>query len=298
MISIAVTTYNGEKYLQEQLDSILNQTYSDFELVICDDCSSDSTVKILNEYKEKDLRIKVFTNEKNLGFKKNFEKAISFCNGDYIAFSDQDDVWNKNKLELSISEIGNNSLLCTNSELTDSNLNPLGYSMSEVIKVPNDFSDKTELLKILLHGNFVQGATILAKSNFIKKYLPIPENIIFHDWYFALCAELENGIKYLSPCTMKYRQHISNVTENNKKGLCETLKVHHYNKEKFKKDIMQSLCFVQLIKSNTKDAALNKYLDETKKYFISCYYAKFSALAYFNKYFAYFPNGGGKFNNA
>lgn len=90
MISIAMTTYNGEKYLREQLDSILNQTFSDFELIICDDCSKDATVKILEEYSLKDKRVRYFVNEKNLGFKKNFEKAISLCSGEYVAFSDQD----------------------------------------------------------------------------------------------------------------------------------------------------------------------------------------------------------------
>lgn len=72
MISIAMATYNGEKYLREQLNSILNQTYSDFELIICDDCSKDSTVKILEEYAKKDNRVKYFLNEENLGFKKKF----------------------------------------------------------------------------------------------------------------------------------------------------------------------------------------------------------------------------------
>jgi glycosyltransferase involved in cell wall biosynthesis len=76
MISIAMTTYNGEKFLKEQLDSILSQTYNDFELIICDDCSTDSTPVFLREYEKSDKRIKCFFNECNLGFLKNFEKAI------------------------------------------------------------------------------------------------------------------------------------------------------------------------------------------------------------------------------
>lgn len=76
-----MTTYNGEKYLCEQLDSILSQTYKDFELIICDDCSKDKTSEILNKYEQKDSRIKVFINKQTLGFKKNFEKAISLCRG-------------------------------------------------------------------------------------------------------------------------------------------------------------------------------------------------------------------------
>ena len=99
-ISIAMTTYNGEKYLAEQLDSILSQTHTDWELIICDDCSTDSTWQILQEYAQKDSRIKIYKNEQNLGFKKNFEKAIGLCTGDYIALSDQDDVWFPEHLSL------------------------------------------------------------------------------------------------------------------------------------------------------------------------------------------------------
>ena len=91
MISIAMATYNGAKYLREQIDSILAQTIQDFELVVCDDCSSDDTWDILKQYSDADKRIKVFRNESNMGFKRNFEKAMSLCGGDYIALSDQDD---------------------------------------------------------------------------------------------------------------------------------------------------------------------------------------------------------------
>lgn len=95
-----MATYNGEKYIREQIDSILTQSVQDFEIVVCDDCSSDSTVKILREYEKKDSRIKIFVNEKNLGFLKNFEKAVSLCSGEKIAFSDQDDIWTKDHLDV------------------------------------------------------------------------------------------------------------------------------------------------------------------------------------------------------
>lgn len=108
MTGIAMTTYNGEKYLKEQIDSILNQTVSDFELIVCDDVSSDSTMDILNDYAEKDDRVHVFRNEENLGFLKNFEKAIRICldrGAEYVALSDQDDVWTENHLEVLLNTI-------------------------------------------------------------------------------------------------------------------------------------------------------------------------------------------------
>ena len=93
---------------KEQIDSILNQTVSDFELIVCDDVSSDSTMDILNDYAEKDDRVHVFRNEENLGFLKNFEKAIRICldrGAEYVALSDQDDVWMKNHLEVLLNTI-------------------------------------------------------------------------------------------------------------------------------------------------------------------------------------------------
>ena len=92
LISIAIATYNGEKYLEEQLDSIYAQTYKNIEVIVTDDCSSDKTVEILKKY-YKSHGLKYVINETNLGFVKNFEKAISLCRGDYIALSDQDDIW-------------------------------------------------------------------------------------------------------------------------------------------------------------------------------------------------------------
>lgn len=293
MISIAMTTYNGEKYLREQLDSILNQTVQDFELVICDDCSKDSTVQILNEYSAKDKRVKVFVNEQNLGFKKNFEKAINLCTGDYIAFCDQDDVWNKNKLELSLNEIKDKSLLCTNAELVDSQLNPLGYTMEQTRTVNVPQGDQ-ELLKYLVHYNFVQGATVLARSDFIKKYMPIPSDIKFHDWYFAICAVLENGIAYLCEPTLKYRQHTNNVTENTKKTFLTRIRLGKYNTHQISLKCKQSICFVELIsKSSTWGDILKEFLEDTKKYYECLPQKKFYILKYVSKYYYLFGKNKG-----
>src|SRR5690606_33629827 len=105
LISIALCTYNGEKFLAEQLDSIVNQTYKNIEIIAVDDCSTDRTLTILQKYASKDVRVKVYSNKTNKGYSKNFEYAISLCTGDYIAVSDQDDIWVSDKLELLINKI-------------------------------------------------------------------------------------------------------------------------------------------------------------------------------------------------
>lgn len=221
MISIAMTTYNGEKYIREQLDSILNQTYKNFELIICDDFSTDSTVKIIKSYI--DPRIKLFINEKNIGFKKNFEKAIKLCTGEYIALSDQDDIWENNKLELCINNIGEHDLICTNSEIINSENISQHYTMKDVLKIKKIPNDQFKIFSHLVFTNFVQGSTILAKRDFILSTLPIPENFSYHDYWFGVMASMNNGIKYLDICTLNYRKHESQITINTYENFTQEL---------------------------------------------------------------------------
>ena len=97
MISVAMTTYNGEQYIKEQLTSIIHQSRQVNEIIICDDCSKDHTPEIIQSFQNqyKDINIKLYINEKNVGYRDNFKKAISLCSGDYIFISDQDDIWKK-----------------------------------------------------------------------------------------------------------------------------------------------------------------------------------------------------------
>ena len=212
MISIAMTTYNGEKYVGEQIDSILTQTISDFELIICDDCSKDNTVEIIKEKQKTDNRIKLHLNDNNLGFKKNFEKAISLCSGEYVALSDQDDIWERNHLELLYDNLGNYSLACGNAIMIDQYGQNKGVKLNEVEKL-HFINNKNKLIyRILFYGNCFQGASMLFKKETINSYLPIPEKIPYHDVWFAACATLDKGIVYSFEIINRYRQHGSNIT--------------------------------------------------------------------------------------
>lgn len=225
-ISIAMTTYNGEKYLREQLDSILRQSFTDWELVICDDCSKDSTRQILAEYAGKDNRIKIFENDKNLGFKKNFEKAISLCNGDYIALSDQDDIWLPQHLQILLNIIGNKSASFGNSLLVDANNKSLNRMLNEIDGF-NWLPPENKILWhiLFIHGPF-QGAAALFKSSFVKRLLPIPEGCLYHDAWFASCACMEDGIAYTFEPILRYRQHGNNVTAESHK--IKKSKIHRW----------------------------------------------------------------------
>ena len=217
MISIAMATYNGEKYLREQIDSILNQTIQDFELIVCDDCSTDTTWNILLDYQVQDKRIKCYRNEENLGFKKNFEKAIKLCTGEYIALSDQDDIWLPDHLEKLVNIIGVTDIACGNSELIDKTGKSSNKLLSDASDLCSLYSDEEMTYRLLCFTNPFQGASMLIKRNFLfEKALPMPEGVLYHDAWFAACACLSNGIHYTFDVVTLYRQHEKNASGQKK----------------------------------------------------------------------------------
>lgn len=279
-----MTTYNGENYIAAQIDSILNQTYKDIELIICDDCSTDKTPQLLKEYEKKDSRVHVYLNKKNLGFRKNFEQAINLCNGQYIALSDQDDIWQEWKLEESLSNLQNKNLICTNSELTDINGISLNYTMKNVMNYNYIPANPLTQFIHLLHSNFVQGSTILAETSFLKRCCPIPDEVPFHDIWFAINASLENGINYLDKCSIKYRQHDNQITSNSKHSILKDLVATNYDnaKECFK----QNVSLLQFYKNNL--SLKKEYLDileETIKYYEHMQNKDLFTYKYFCKYY-------------
>lgn len=207
LVSIALCTYNGERYLKAQLDSILNQTYSRIEVVVVDDHSTDSTFKLLEEYSKKDTRVRLFQNDRNLGFSANFEKAIKKCQGEYIAVADQDDIWEKTKISELLDHIGSHLLIYHDSEL----VNEYGYSL--LLKM----SDKINMIEgsdpyPFLFYNCVSGHSLMVRKELIDLAFPLPA-YGFHDHWMAFIAATYGSIKYYDRCLVKYRQHGSNVTD-------------------------------------------------------------------------------------
>lgn len=212
-----MATYNGEKYLREQIDSILNQTIQDFELIICDDCSTDTTWNILLDYQVQDKRIKCYRNEENLGFKKNFEKAIGLCTGEYIALSDQDDIWLPEHLEMLAKIIGDADIACGNSELIDKTGKSSNKLLSEASDLYVLYSYEKMTYRLLCYYNPFQGASMLIERNFLfEKALPMPAGVLYHDAWFAACACLSQGIQYTFNVVTLYRQHGKNASGQKK----------------------------------------------------------------------------------
>lgn len=207
-VSVALPTYNGEKFLRQQLDSVFQQTYKSLEVIAVDDCSTDGTVKILEEY-SKCYPLRYTANENRLGFVKNFEHAISLCNGDLIALADQDDIWMPQKIDMLISQMGDKSLVCSDFSLIDYKGSPIAPSFRKSLSVP--IPDQNKQFYCLAFINFVQGCTCLFRKDFRQHVLPIPIEAMSHDWWIGIRATQFNGIAYVDEPLVMYRQHEKNA---------------------------------------------------------------------------------------
>ena len=207
LISIALCTYNGERFLREQLDSLVNQTYQNLEIIAIDDCSTDNTLLILKEYENKFDFLNVYQNPNNLGFRKNFEKAISQCNGEFIALCDQDDIWRVDKLEIQCKLINENVLVYHDSELIDENGKALNKKVSDVMNLYQGNQCHTFLFE-----NCVSGHSCLFSKKLIPYILPFPTQI-YHDKWIAFVAASQGNISFSKEVLVYYRQHSNSNTD-------------------------------------------------------------------------------------
>ena len=199
-ISVVLCTYNGSEYLREQLDSIVNQTYPIYELIIQDDKSTDNTVDILNEYALKYSFVKVFVNRENIGFRKNFLTAYMRASGDYICSSDQDDVWALNKVEILVESIGHSILVFSNSTIFGSNCG------RQYVKAPF-YSQYISVFK-----PFVLGHQIMFDRSILSNISYYIEHDYPYDYFVFLKAISLGSIKYVDRPLVKWRRHSSAVT--------------------------------------------------------------------------------------
>jgi hypothetical protein len=206
LISVALCTFNGATHLPQQLDSLLAQTYRQWEVVAVDDCSTDDTLAILQDYERRDSRIRVFANTANLGFSRNFALAITQCRGDFIAPCDQDDLWLPEKLQQQLLAIGACSMAYCDSILIDAAGKPLDKAMSDWWRM----QDIDDPLYLILE-NCVSGHAMLFRRDLLGAALPMPAGM-FHDWWLAAVAASQAGIAYLPLPLVQYRQHDRTVT--------------------------------------------------------------------------------------
>lgn len=217
-ISIAMCTYNGAAYVAEQLESLARQTRLPDELVVCDDNSSDETLEIVEDFARRAaFPIRVYRNPRNLRVIKNFERAISLCQGDIIALCDQDDVWLPEKLAhferefAASSEVG---LVFCDLEAVDEDLRPLGFrawqsGWVEFEENERRLFDEGKALNVLLTRNVITGAAMAFRANLRPLLLPLPNigNEVLHDYWIGLMTASVARIKPINDTLVKYRIH-------------------------------------------------------------------------------------------
>ncbi len=215
MITVLLAVFNGEKYLREQIDSIINQTVNDIRIVIRDDGSDDSSREIIKEYAEKYAdRITVLSGQPTGSAMLNFYEMLKAVDDDYIMFADQDDVWIDNKAQITLdamlkAEKDNRDipiLVHTDLCVVNGDMDTIAGSFFDYQKIyPGDLS-----LNRLLVQNYVTGCAVMINRALKNRALPIPEGAVMHDWWLALTASLFGKIVTVKKPTVYYRQHSNN----------------------------------------------------------------------------------------
>lgn len=236
-ISVAMCTYNGEKYIKEQIESILNQSCAIDELIIGDDGSSDDTIKIIYQtLKNTNIAYKIIENKKNLGYRKNFENVIAQTKGDIIFLSDQDDVWEFEKVKILVEDLDkeeNNLLVFSDAYLVDKNLNKLSGSLWQGVYYDEVRGANESWLDLFLKGYYVTGAAMAFKRVVYERAYPFSE-IWHHDGWLAICASLYGNVVEEPRKLILYRQHESNQIGANTQNDIQSILV---NKVKILKNI-------------------------------------------------------------
>lgn len=210
-ISIALATYNGEKFIKEQLESILSQLNENDEIVISDDGSTDNTINVIKNIN--DLRIRIIDGPQK-GVKQNFANAISQCSGKYVFLSDQDDIWKKNKVSSILQTFEKTKCSCILHDCLIFDSNTKSIISESFFKYRNS---KKGIINNIIKNSYI-GCCMAIDSNFISKILPIPNNIEMHDQWIGIMCEKYGKVVFLEDKLIEYRRHRDNVSQ-----------MHHYS---------------------------------------------------------------------
>ena len=264
-VLILLSTYNGEKYINQQLDSLFSQTYKEFEIIVRDDKSTDNTLEILKSY-----NVKLVDSVQNLGAKKSFasllEYAIENSDAQYFMFCDQDDIWEKDKIEKTLNEMKNieqknlNTPILVHSDLkvADENLSIVSDSLW---KYQNIDPEKDSLNRVLLH-NVVTGCTTMINRKLAILIKDIPNEAIMHDWWIAMVASVFGKISYVQEPLMMYRQHGKNDTGAKHYGVRYFIN-RFLQKTSVEKYILQAKAFLEIYENELDPRTKEMLIDFT-----------------------------------
>jgi glycosyltransferase involved in cell wall biosynthesis len=208
LVSVIMCTYNGALYVTEQLDSILAQGYSPLEIIVADDASTDETWTILQSYAAKDQRIKIFRNEKNVGFNINFSQACEKATGKFIAIADQDDIWEPEKIAVLVDAIkeSKDTMLvhCISARFEEK-----GKPHLRSLRLLNYFNGND--VRYFMLSNYVSGHNMLLRKELLAASLPFPPNM-YYDWWLVVNACVIGQVKAVEKILVWHRMHQQNAT--------------------------------------------------------------------------------------
>lgn len=243
-VSIALCTYNGAAYIIEQLQSFERQTRLPDEIVICDDCSQDNTIDLIQAFaKTAKIPIHLHHNQKNLGYSENFSKAIALTTGDIIFLSDQDDVWHELKVEkfLNAFEQTNALMVHSDAKLVDQKLNFLGQTLWQRL----EFDRSAQALMLspegfeltLQRGNIFSGSAMALHRSLKEIGLPLPIGCP-HDLWFGMLATALGKVSLIPEALHDYRQHQQQTTGQKKPGFFNTLQTLNQKLQSFRSAVL------------------------------------------------------------
>ena len=291
-IDILLTTYNSNiDFLKKQIDSILTQTYKNIYLLISDDKSSNpKVIDLLKEYEKKDKRIKLYLQEKNLGYNKNFEFLLKCSGANYIMFCDHDDIWNSDKVEKSLKKIveENVDLVYCNAEQINEKGEIIQKNYFKYKNVPL-INKKSHLAISRCIGI---GCSQIITKDVKNKMLPFLESVIAHDWLASFIANENKGISYIKEPLFQYRLHTNNVFGG--RSLAQNLSrwkkengISYESYLKYRKEKVIDKAYLDGAKmclEYSKDEKNKKFLQDIIEYYEKleqCKYINFHIIKYF-----------------
>lgn len=243
MISVAMAVYNGEKYLETQMDSILQQTMPADEIIIVDDCSTDGSVEIIQRYQKQHPQIRLFQNGSNLGYKRNFRKAIELCQGSLVFLCDQDDFWHKDKISVMVDIMESNPdihVLASSFEFMNANGEVYSVKPRKGMSNNNMYLKpvrKHDLVPVTFDEfcshNYFQGCSMVLTKRAALSYLANWTDCLPHDWLIALLSSHDEGFYFLNIPLFYYRTHSQNTI-----GVPKGKKAEEWVRLKFAQDML------------------------------------------------------------
>ncbi|HEY1921764.1 MAG TPA: glycosyltransferase [Tepidisphaeraceae bacterium] len=230
-VSVALCTWNGEKFLRAQLDSIASQTMPAQEIVVCDDCSTDTTQQIIRDFAGRcNIPVRFEINAARLGVTRNFQKTISLCTGQIIFLCDQDDVWRDDKVAKLVArfddpEIG---LAFSNAEVVRKDLSPAGYDLWQSIwfnAAEQERVRSENTLPVLLRHSVAAGSTLAFRASYVPMILPIPDLPHCHDIWITLLIACVGKIHPLNENLVRHRLHSANTVGMQNHNLLSQIKM-------------------------------------------------------------------------